>query len=516
MRKFYKKQVYTKQERFTPANGWNEQFLNVFDFVTNDSGNGAIEAVAGGGKTTALVESIIRWSEVNPRKTAVFIAFNVSVKEEAAKRLAGYPVDVITCHGLGFKAITNYYKEKFDVQGSTGEYMQKLAQNEFGYEQESFDDRCALLELVSKAKASLSSTDEELHKIVTDFGIEFVHVSKDKLVSTAKKLLHYTQYNFGSNFGKKIITFDDQIWLTIVNKLDVPQYDAVFVDEAQDLSKARQTLVKLAMKKDSRIFLVGDKFQAIYQFSMADSNSLGNMIEQHNCTRLPLSVTWRCGNKIVESAQKFNPDIIAAPNAIDGEINSIEENSLIDEIKYGDVLLSRTNAPLVRWFFKLAKINKKAKILGKDYGSMLAMRIKKWESEHTKNGYSFSANDILEYNEGWYSAISEKSKKPSTRQKDEYETIKVMVELISSDLDSSQSVKDVLNICYSFSSDESKGLPDKDCVVLSTIHKFKGCERDRVFVIKKTLSEESEEEKNLCYVAITRAKKNLVWIEKGE
>jgi superfamily I DNA/RNA helicase len=49
-------------------------------------------------------------------------------------------------------------------------------------------------------------------------------------------------------------------------------------------------------------------------------------------------------------------------------------------------------------------------------------------------------------------------------------------------------------------------------IVCSSVHKAKGLETDRVFVLKDTLREWPEEEKNIQYVAITRAKRELVWI----
>ena len=52
--------------------------------------------------------------------------------------------------------------------------------------------------------------------------------------------------------------------------------------------------------------------------------------------------------------------------------------------------------------------------------------------------------------------------------------------------------------------------------VCSSVHKAKGLEADQVFVLAETLyakfGKRSEEE-NIAYVAITRAKKSLVWVE---
>jgi len=63
-------------------------------------------------------------------------------------------------------------------------------------------------------------------------------------------------------------------------------------------------------------------------------------------------------------------------------------------------------------------------------------------------------------------------------------------------------------------SDDTRG------IVLSTIHKSKGLENDRVFFLLPellpsrfaTMDWQLEQEENLRYVAITRAKKELVYV----
>lgn len=51
--------------------------------------------------------------------------------------------------------------------------------------------------------------------------------------------------------------------------------------------------------------------------------------------------------------------------------------------------------------------------------------------------------------------------------------------------------------------------------VLSTIHRAKGLEWDKVFLLDWDASRDTEEERrNLLYVALTRAKKELIWIQR--
>jgi superfamily I DNA/RNA helicase len=58
-------------------------------------------------------------------------------------------------------------------------------------------------------------------------------------------------------------------------------------------------------------------------------------------------------------------------------------------------------------------------------------------------------------------------------------------------------------------------LTDGGCVVLSTVHKAKGLEWERVFMLKHTFGRwEGREEDNIMYVAITRSKSALMMVEE--
>ena len=543
---YYRKKLESKfldkKERYIPSNGWNEEFNAVFEFITNGKGNGSINAVAGGGKTTAIVESIIRYTEVNKGKKVLFVAFNASIKEEGASRLAGYPVDVMTCHGLGYSALRQpgalgrLNTVQFDIQGSNGEYMQLLASNELGSEKEKYDDREALLDLVSKCKTCLVDTEIGAEELMDRFNITSSY-NKKEFAERAIKVLNFTKTHCGTtvvsgkngkNYKKVVITFDDQVWLPLVKDLSIQQYDAVFIDEAQDLSAARRALIKKALKKSGRVFLCGDQKQACYSFAGADIDSLPTMINEFNCKEFKLSYTWRCPVSVVNEASNFNPNIIPAPKAKEGSINSIEAKELINNIECGNVLLSRTNAPLIRAFFQLARRKVPVKFIGRDYGSMLAHRIKGWQTKHENavaagHAYgSFTGTTVLEKNDEWLEYVKnsrstdDKKGSVSDRIKDEHATIIVLTEDLEAKLDTADAVKEIIKRCYSFSPEEAKDDKNTDkFVTLSSVHRFKGLERDKVFILIDTfdVGGNNQEESNLMYIAITRSKDSLVYVK---
>lgn len=530
--RYYRKPQGTikKAARFIPPSGWNSEFTRVFDFIEKGTGNGAIEAVAGGGKTTAMVESIIRYIEVNSGHRVLFVAFNVSVKDEGQKRLAGYPVDVLTCHGLGFRSMRKpaaWGHQQFDVQDGFGPYMQSLAEAEFGPEKDKKQDRDALLELVSKGKTCLAGDVTAMVQLIDRFNIESGY-TKEELAERALRVMEFTRRQPGTSISfkrkqsKAATTFDDEVWLPVVNDWPVDQYDAVFVDEAQDLSPARRALISKALKPNARLFVVGDRYQAIFNFAGADIDSLPTLINEFSCKLLPLSCSWRCAKSIIAEAQQFNPDITYAPNAKDGIVDQCEAKELLDRLSYGDVLISRTNAPLIRLFFQLARRQIRVKFIGRDYGRMLAYRIKGWKWKHeakvSKGNASglFTGETLRAYNDEWLETqrANQKSGSANDRHRDEHATVIALTYELDSRLDSEASVQEILGRCYAFSPEEKKNDRGADNhITLSSTHRFKGLEREHAYVLVDTYKPGADqEETNLLYVAVTRAKRHLTYV----
>jgi hypothetical protein len=274
---------------------------------------------------------------------------------------------------------------------------------------------------------------------------------------------------------------------------------------------------------DASNFFGGDilSHNCIYAFSGADIDSLPTLIEEFDCKMLPLSCSWRCDSNIVREAQQFNPNIVSRPNADDGIVDKIEVKDVLSKLKEGDVLLSRTNAPLVRIFFQLARQQRKVKFIGRDYGRMLAYRIKSWRFRHeakvSKGEASgmFTGRVLLSNNDEWLEIQSKNDNvKINDRQKDEHATIIALTLDLRSSLDSEHSIKEVLDRCSAFSPDEKPEENDGNTyITLSSTHRFKGLERDHAYVLIDTYKAgESQEEANLIYVAVTRAKRHLTYV----
>ncbi|GAG99934.1 unnamed protein product, partial [marine sediment metagenome] len=179
--------------------------------------------------------------------------------------------------------------------------------------------------------------------------------------------------------------------------------------------------------------------------------------------------------------------------------------SILDEAKDGDFVLCRTTMPLVKLFFTFLLEKKKAIIKGSDIGISLV--------EMTKNHKSVA--ETLKF---WGGEIKEFEK-----------TLKSKGILNFEDHSGYVSLKDKVGV-LNFFGKLSKSLPDMkklirqvfrddiEGIVLSTVHKAKGLESDRVFIARPDLLPmntsskwQADQEKNLEYVAITRAKNELIY-----
>ena len=214
---------------------------------------------------------------------------------------------------------------------------------------------------------------------------------------------------------------------------------------------------------------------------------------------MPLPISYRCPKRVIYLAQKLVPDIQSFSGSPDGEIHHIHPDNLQKYTQPGCFVLSRTNAPLISLCMKYIKKGVKANILGKDVGIGLSYLIKK------------SAKKTIPAFLTWLDKWSEKELEILKKKGkngffiiDRVECLQKICEGCSSLEEAQQSIKDMFH-------DES----GEDTVLFSTVHKSKGLERNDVFILYDTIRQDTQENKNIYYVALTRAKKRLYLVSKN-
>jgi DNA helicase-2/ATP-dependent DNA helicase PcrA len=454
----------------------------VFENVESGKGHLVVVARAGSGKTTTIVEALKR---VPAGASTLFVAFNAKIAEELKKR-APWSAEVSTLHSFGFaalrRAMGNVRLDKNRVADLIRDRVQDAA------------DRKTMVRAVGLAKGALASTKQEIERAIATADLDVSAALAPRLADGVRWCMDIAIEE------PDVIDYDDMIWLPLALDIKVRQFDRVFVDEVQDLNPAQIELALRACKPDGRICAVGDDRQAIYGFRGADSRAVGNIIGRLDAATLPLSVCYRCARSIVEVAQEVVPSIEAAPTAAEGTVRDATVGEMVKEARGGDFILSRTNAPLVALFFRLIAAEKPAKIAGRDVGAKLTERIQRARAT--------TVVQLLAKTAKWLDG--ERTKLARLDPPGDPSMVEDIAECISVVSDGATTVAEVEQRLATMFSDD---LADDQIVVLSSTHRAKGLERERAFVLVETYRKRPGlAEDNLWYVAVTRAKEELVMV----
>lgn len=448
-----------------------------------------VTARAGCGKTTTILAAC----EVAKGRVA-FFAFNKSIATELAAKAPAH-VKVQTLHALGFACLRNAFPSVNVDADKTYNLILPLLKTD---ESELISPVKKLVGLVKNNL--LEPTDSNLFELSDEYEVnvngdaarifEIVRAVMEKSIPEANR--------------PATIDYDDMIFLPPFLDLGAPQYDWVFVDEAQDMNEAQMSLVRMVSKR-GRVCYVGDPCQAIYKFRGADSDAMPNLAASlraigRNVIELPLTQTRRCPRAIVKAAQAYVPDFEALPDAPEGSIKTAKELAATP----GDMVLCRLNAPLVPVAYRLLRAGVPVKIQGKDIGAGLLAVIKKLHPTNIDDLISkleaYKAKEAVNL-EKRYNGKPSKLEAAITALNDKVETLAFLA--------ADQTTVDGLTV--SINTLFGEVMSARGLVLLSTVHKAKGLEAPRVWIIE-TGNRPGPQENNIRYVAITRAKSELVLI----
>lgn len=250
----------------------------------------------------------------------------------------------------------------------------------------------------------------------------------------------------------------------------------------------------------------------------ANKEAIDNFRKLPNTEDFYLPISYRCPKKIVELASNFSDNIIAAPNAIEGEI---KYNVNINFAQSNDMVLCRTTAPLIKQHLSFLRNNKKSFIRG--FETIKTDLLNLIDNSHSK---TIDKNMLTK--DGLFSRVYENMinvgeglKKQFNLSEEEmvvhptiltiYDNIQCLA-VLSEGLNTVEELKEKINTIFNGDSN--------DAIQLSTIHKAKGLEADNVYILCPEslpspiarLDWERETERNLQYVAYTRAKKTLNFV----
>ena len=491
----------------------------IFDYIQHEKGNLVVEAAAGSGKTYTLVKAL---SLIPQDKRVLMTAFNKDIVKELTKKVKEFPnVEVRTLHGLGMILTTRGlgiggmkpegYKYTQLIynhwQDLTKTNINKLSRNA----RKSFVENTK--KLVDFGRFYLATTRSEMIELMTKYDIPCVADEVD----VALKVMAIGGKNLDS------IDYTDMIWMPHIYDLHLQEceYDFIMVDECQDLNVAERNLVLRCLKKGGRLIAVGDSNQCIYGFSGSDPDSFKAIQSIPNTVSMPLSISYRCPESVVKFAQNLVPSIEAKQGAEEGVILDCVS---LDDVHDGDMVLCRNNAPLLQVYCKLLEQGKRAYIRGSDVGKNLQNIVIGTHKDYLYTNLKRDGVFIRLYEDLFNSrkAIMERY---GISQEDamKHETIQAKLDMIralevlGADLTTTEELTKKIEDIFP-KNDKGEG------IMLSTVHKAKGLEADNVFIAcaslmpsKSALDEwQVQQERNLMYVAYTRAKKVLGFLNEEE
>lgn len=371
------------------------------------------------------------------------------------------------------------------------------------------------------------------------------------------------------------IDYTDMLYFPVYYDMRVPyslkEYlDCILVDESQDLSVLQQLFVSKLDNGRNRFIFVGDTFQSIYGFAGADTKSINRIKKNFVLEELPLNICYRCPERVVRLAQDIVPSIEWNKSREDrGKLEFIDREQMESILQPGDIILGRKNKDLVELYtyFTLKKkksvrfrnkelVNKVVKEVEftiKDYiryynkGLNVDVQVKehmkefqdktgfkKKSSEYKKEEKQFKrqcaddnlyfkniskSNHSLDYLKECMLEYKEKGAYSIDEHLTMTEYYSVIEEFIQKyeEENSSVLVRNLIDYISNF----LQGNLYSNVPELSTVHSMKGGEGDNVFILDYPKfpyhtqggDDEEQQEINLQYVAITRAKKNLYLVE---
>jgi DNA helicase II / ATP-dependent DNA helicase PcrA len=524
----------------------------VIDWMVEGQGNALVSSVAGSGKSTLITQCA---NQIPLSQKVIILSFNEKIatamqaklKERIPNRFLGDQDDwkftrAATLNSQGQRLIVNHYKYRLrqpcnflvskdkinDVIAAltdelydrrTQRYLQQLdaykksALYPLGTPPVKPKRRpcySAVTGLLRLSRASLyrptQPSGSNLKEIIAFYGIEInVQLDLDWAVQALQRIEAETIARFNESYQ---ITLDEQIYMPWALDLRDPYpWDWIFVDECQDLSPLRIDLLRRLSKPMTRFVFVGDNDQSIYGWTGADPRCFDRIKSEFSPDTFELTSTFRCSHAVTELAQRYVPKITAFEGNLKGEVLKHPSGGPLPELKSGDAVLSRLKSGLINIAIRF--IRGGCKFQGFE-GLLDEKILDLLQGIYEEKSGSLSVTERL----GRMAIIIETDIDVNgcTAEKVELYDLSVALKGLS---EAFPTIRDFAGLRWQLH-EVCKGTSDGP--LLSTIHKQKGAEFNNVLIVDFSLLPlvwpgqqdwEFEQELNLVYVAITRAKDKL-------
>ena len=509
------------------AFSWSEYQTAVFSFLETTKQNLVIEAVAGSGKSTTILEAAMRVAG-----SVGIIAFNKAIAVELEGKITSRlmtQAQAKTFHSAGNGAINSYLKGNGKKRAEIDDKKVNKIVDEICVKRPDIAEFGSFIEAAVKMAKNLAigapggpamGDMNAWNHMIYFYGIDEKLPDnvegrlEDKAIPAAIHVLKK------SNADITTIDFSDMVYLPLVHNMRVWGYDNLMVDEAQDLNLSRMLLAKKMIRRGGRFIFVGDPRQNIYGFTGAMHDALEIIKREFRCHTLPLSVTYRSAKKIVAYAHRVVSHIQAAPNAPEGEVLFIGGDEFnATQLLPTDAILCRVNAPMVTLAFSLIRRGIACKIEGREIGAGLVALVGKWKVK----SLDALRNKLEAYRDKEVAkALAKDQEERADAIMDKVSTLMVLIERQQADADiGNRTVAGLKDTIESMFADD---VTKSGLLTLCSYHRSKGREWPTVYRLdhakhcpSRFARQEHQliAEHNLDYVATTRAMTKLVEVDQG-
>ncbi|AFD27284.1 UvrD/REP helicase (plasmid) [Deinococcus gobiensis I-0] len=495
-----------------------------------------VSATAGSGKTSLLemIATHLKGQALLPKGAKVgFLSYNQHIAK-ALRQVIPPEFDVRTVNSLGDQIIrlnlagTKFEPEKYRqiVQGVVDgagiaspaarrelrERLTSTVELHVGHDLGLRPDFAQWVEVMLEVDAPIMGAEDALYRFTSK-------VLREGLVALR---------------DAHVRSFLDQVLAPSVFGWTLPQpYDFLLVDELQDLSRGQLNLMQAATSTHSRVVGVGDRHQSLYAFNGADTQSLPRFTALFGAVERPLSITYRCPRKHVALARHYTDAIEAAPQAQEGLLEDLSSEQFVDLVRPGDLVLCRTNAPLVEWCYRLIAERKPAMVRGRDLAKTLVAFARDAATFNGTKPCREKLQDRLPVNtpaflaqlNAYAEVLAQKYTREAERDGKEPDmriaalADRIQAVLLVLEKSGAQTLNDLVEAIRLLCA----GDPERS-IVLTTVHGAKGLEAKRVFIVepdllphpKATSAQAQETERCVQFVAFTRAKEALYFVDPSE
>lgn len=316
---------------------------------------------------------------------------------------------------------------------------------------------------------------------------------------------------------------------------DLTKNTGIISHNCQDLSTIQLKLLKFIKRSKGRYIFVGDFNQACYNFCGSNARSFTLIPKLYAPIKeFDLPINYRCPTSHLAKVNRdFGIPIQPRPDAPIGSIKTIDKEEIKKYVHAGDLVISRKNKWLSDVILDLAIHGIPIYMEDKD----MVEQIKKLVSSQ-KAASLYELKNKLEKIIKKYNVQLEKIVKKETEKAEEDTKKMIDVSDTNSRIDNINFIKSILSY-YSSQPQNKYDKPDdfiryidvllntkmpSNCVRVCSVHKAKGLEAPQTFVLneakvctdRRNSWEQNEQEKNLSYISITRAKENLFLVRETD